>query len=53
MTFMNEIRFQMTRLIGLSYLGGANVALLSYLVYLRRLRWYVCLPLTVATFFVS
>ncbi len=51
--FMNEIRFQMTRLIGISYLVGINAALISYQCGLKRLKWYVSPILTFAVFFVS
>jgi hypothetical protein len=52
-TFVDEMRYQATRLVGISYILGLNAALASYCLVFSRLRWYVSLPLTFAVGFVS
>ena len=47
--FVDELRFQMTRLMGVSYLIGVNTALLSFILF-QRLRFYISIPLTVIAF---
>jgi len=53
MQFINEMRFQMTRLVGVSYLIGINSAFASYLFAFHRLKWYVSLPATFTVYFLT
>lgn len=50
---MDEMRFTLTRCIGLSYLTGLNLALLTYIIGFNRLKFYVGLPLTFIVFLES
>lgn len=50
---MNEMRYLMTRLVGVSYLLGINCAIAGYFMGLGRLRWYVSAPTTFVVFFLS
>ena len=50
-TFMDDMRYQMTRLVMISHLLGFNLALASYFCGFGKLRWYVSTPLTFATYF--
>ena len=50
MDFVNELRFQMTRLIAVSYIAGINAGALTYFGLHRYIKLYLLLPLTVIAF---
>ena len=49
--FVDELRFQMTRIISISYICGLNAAMISYWLLFRKLKVYVGLPLTLCVYF--
>ena len=50
---MNEMRFVMAHMIGVTYIVGLNAAALSYFLVFRKLKLYVGLPLTFTTYLMA
>lgn len=48
--FMDDLRYQVTRLVGVSTIIGLNCGLLAYALTRNQLRWYVHLPLCFVIF---
>lgn len=49
--FVDEMRFQMTRIISISYICGVNAAMVAYFMAFRKLKVYVGIPLTLVMYF--
>ena len=49
--FVDELRFQMTRIISISYICGLNAAMFAYWLLFRKLKVYVGLPLTLCVYY--
>ena len=49
--FVDELRFHMARIVGISYVCGLNAALFSYWLLFRKLKVYLGVPLTLCVFY--
>lgn len=51
--FVNEMRFVTAHMLGITYLVGLNAAALGYFLAFRKLKLYVGIPLTFATYILA
>ena len=49
--FVDELRFQTARIVGISYICGLNAALISYGFLFRKLKLYLGIPLTLCVYY--